>query len=176
VAQDLNPLVLYSLLALGLGAFVWYFLTALQFQDTTVEAVELAPDQIEIPELEALLLVGDECNARLPLLRELAVAHFEADPTSEAISPAAVFHLGNTDLSRAQFDEYKAAFERFLALTRKYKLALPVRVQRSITKIYFTWDPSGIAIQVKQGDRLWKTEIRPHVEELLTATRGGAHS
>lgn len=166
-AQDLNPYVLGVLGLAGVGGFAMVMRRALDFKDTTVEAVDLAPESINPVELRELLTVGDRANELLHVLRTLAVEHFEADPAKDQLTPAQVFHLANEAVSKPTFDEFASAFEKVLAITRKYKLALDLKTQRAIQKIYFAWDPSGNAIQVKTGDRLWKTEVKPGIEKLI---------
>lgn len=167
IARDLNPLILGLIAAGGLTAFAFTLRKALSFEDTTVEARDLAPEAIVPAELQALIVHGDRANALLAELRQIAVEHFEADPDRDQITPAQVFHLQHEDISKAQFAEFAKAFEGVLQFTRKYKLALDQKTQRSIQKIYFAWDPGGNAIQVKTGDRLWRTEVKPGIERLL---------
>lgn len=168
LAQDLNPIVLGLLSLAGLTTFALYFRRTLSFEDQTVEARDMAPDAISPAELKALLAHGDRANALLQELREAAITHFEADPAKDQLTPAQVFHLGNEAVTRATFEEFAGEFERVLALTRKYKLALDGKTQRAIQKLYFAWDPGGNAISVKAGARLWTMDIRPAVEKLLS--------
>lgn len=171
-AQDLNPIVLSALGLVGLASLAIVMRKALEFKDTTVEAVDLAPDQINATELATLIEHGNRANALLHELRQLAVEHFEADPAKDLLSPAQVFHLANDQRTKSLFDEFAASFEQVLALSRKYKLALDLKTQRAIQKIYFAWDPNGNAIQVKTGDRLWNVDVRPAIEKLKGVAAG----
>ncbi|HYE76762.1 MAG TPA: hypothetical protein VEI97_02140 [bacterium] len=173
LAADLNPLVLAALALVALVYLATYLLKSLSFQDTTVEAVDRAPDTIDPTELRQLIAHGDRANALLKELRGMAITHHEADPNVDALSPAVVFHLANEQPGKPTFDQFTAEFEGFLRLTRKYKLALDNKTQRGIQKIYFAWDPGGNAIQVKTGDRLWNVDVKPGVTKLLEA-HGGA--
>lgn len=171
-AQDLNPIVLSALGLVGVISLGIVMRKALEFKDTTVEAVDLAPEQINAAELTTLIEHGNRANELLHDLRKLAVEYFEADPAKDLLSPAQVFHLANDPRTKARFDDFASNFEQVLRLTRKYKLALDLKTQRAIQKIYFAWDPSGNAIQVKTGDRLWNVDVRPAIEKLKGVAAG----